>query len=283
MTPAPLPPPVAVPPETVQQLQDTQDAFDSVAGDYDGERGNNALIQDMRRELWRWLDATFRPASRLLDLGCGTGLDAVRMAEQGHRVTATDWSPAMVRRTHERAERAQMTGRIEAVNVGAHELERLEEQGSFDGAYSDLGALNCVPELTVVSRECARLLKPGGSLVFTVIGRICPWEVGHYLARGRWGRVKVRYARGLVPVGMNRHVVWTRYYTPREFYQRFEEHFALAHYRGLCLLAPPPYLTGMREKHLRWYRALWHLDRHIAGWPLLRALGDHFLMVLKKR
>ena len=30
------------------QLRETQEAFDSVAADYDGPRGNNALIQDMR-------------------------------------------------------------------------------------------------------------------------------------------------------------------------------------------------------------------------------------------
>ncbi|HVN43752.1 MAG TPA: class I SAM-dependent methyltransferase, partial [Steroidobacteraceae bacterium] len=211
----------------LRQLQETQDAFDSVAGDYDGERGNNALIQDMRREMWRWLDATFPPGSRLLDLGCGTGLDALRMAQQGHRVTAIDWSPGMVRRTQERAERAQLTARIEALNVGAHELGRIEESAAYDGAYSDLGALNCVPEPAVVAGECARLLKPGGSLVFSVIGRVCPWEIGHYLVRGRWARLKVRYAAGLVPVGMNRHIVWTRYYTPREFYRQFEEQFRL--------------------------------------------------------
>jgi ubiquinone/menaquinone biosynthesis C-methylase UbiE len=72
------------------QLRDTQQAFDSVAADYDGPRGNNALIQDMRAEMWRCLDSAFAPGSRLIDLGCGTGLDAVRMAQQGHHVTATD-------------------------------------------------------------------------------------------------------------------------------------------------------------------------------------------------
>ena len=108
------------------KLQETQDAFDSVADDYDGNRGNNALIQDMRREMWRWLDSTFAPASRLLDLGCGTGLDAVRLAQLGHRVTATDWSRAMVRRTCERAARGQLSERVQALNVGAHELQHLE-------------------------------------------------------------------------------------------------------------------------------------------------------------
>ena len=61
-------------------MRDTQDAFDSVAADYDGPRGNNALIQDMRDEMWRWLGKTFVPGSWLIDLGCGTGLDAVHLA-----------------------------------------------------------------------------------------------------------------------------------------------------------------------------------------------------------
>lgn len=273
----------AAPAAAQPQLHETQDAFDSVAADYDGNRGNNALIQDMRTEVWRWLDATFAPGSRLIDLGCGTGLDAVRMARLGHWVTASDWSAGMVRRTRERALHEQLTDRVQAVHIGAHELCRLDGTGSFDGAYSNLGALNCVPDLASVSDECARLLKPGGALVFSVIGRICPWEIAHYLLRRRWARVKVRYARGLVPVSMNAHTVWTRYYGPREFYREFRRHFRLTRYRGLCVLAPPPYMTWVRERHARWYERLRRMDRRAAGWPLLRSVGDHFLIVMRKR
>jgi SAM-dependent methyltransferase len=265
------------------QLQETREAFDSVAADYDGDRGNNAAIRDMRREMWHWLDARFASASRLLDLGCGTGLDAVRMACRGHRITAIDWSPEMVRRTCERAQRERCGDRVLAINIGAHELRGLGEAGAYDGAYSNLGALNCVPDLADVSRECARLLRPGGELVFTVIGRICPWEAGYYLLRRRWARVTVRYSRGLVPVTMNKHTIWTRYYRPREFFRAFAPDFRLVHYRGVCIFVPPPYLLWMREKHFAWHRWLWRIDRHIAGWPLLRALGDHFLIVMRRR
>ena len=274
--------PLPAAPVDTPRLRDTQAAFDSVAADYDGNRGNNALIQDMRAEMWHWLDATFAPRSRLLDLGCGTGLDAVRMAQLGHHVTATDWSPAMVLRTEERADRARLGERVQALNVGAHELRRLGGDGSYDGAYSNLGALNCVPDLPTVSAECARLLRPGGVLVFTVIGRVCPWELVHYLRRGRWARARVRYARGPVPVSMNQHTVWTSYYGPREFYRAFRAHFDLTHYRSLCLLAPPPYLTWVRERYMLWYQRLWRMDRLIAGWPLLRVCGDHFLIVMRK-
>jgi SAM-dependent methyltransferase len=270
-------------PDPATRLDETRAAFDSVAADYDGPRGNNLLIQDMRAEMWRWLDRVFAPASRLLDLGCGTGLDAVRMAKSGHRVLATDWSPAMIARTITRAREEGVADRVEATAIGAHELARLEHGGAFDGAYSNLGPLNCVPDVADVSRACARLLKPAGALVFTVIGRICPWEIAHYVRRRRWSRARVRFAREIVPVGMNRHTIWTRYYSPREFYKPFAPDFELTHYRGLCVFAPPPYMTALRERHPRGYERLWRIDRRTAGWPLLRSMGDHFLIVMRKR
>lgn len=265
------------------RLLETRAAFDSVSLDYDGPRGNNDLVQDMRAEMWRWLDRTIGPASDLLDLGCGTGLDAVRLARLGHRVTATDYSPGMIERTRERAEREGVGDRVRVVTLGAHELARLEGCELFDAAYSNLGALNCVPDLQAVARECARLLRRGGALVFTVIGRICPWELGHYLMRRKWARARVRFARGEVPVGMNQRVVWTRYYGPRELYRSFEQEFRLVHFRGLCTFAPPPYLTSVRLRHARLYERLWQLDRRTAGWPVVRTMGDHFLIIMAKR
>jgi len=265
------------------QLRDTQDAFDSVAADYDGPRGNNILIQQMRTEMWKRLDATFAAGSMLIDIGCGTGLDAIRMAQLGHRVTATDWSPQMVARTRERAARDNVADRVQAVPLGGQDFARLPGTAQYDGAYSNLGPLNCVPNLERLAAECARLLKPGGRLVFTVIGRICPWEIGHYLRLRRWARARIRFARQFVPVGMNNHTIWTRYYLPREFYSAFQSHFTLEHYRGLCTFAPPPYLTWTHDKHPRLHDWLWRLDRRTAAWPILRSMGDHFLIVMKKR
>ena len=265
------------------QLRDTQDAFDSVAADYDGPRGNNDQIQDMRREMWQSLDAMFSTSSRLIDLGCGTGLDAVRMAKLGHLVTAADWSPLMVQRTSNRAEREHVGDRVRSIALGAHELQRLDGAGQYDGAYSNLGPLNCVPDLGDVSRECARLVKSGGALVFTVIGRYCPWEIAHYVRRRRWARATVRFARHVVPVSMNNHIIWTRYYGPREFYRAFKQNFTLQHYRGLCVFSPPPYLTWVREHHPVWHERLRRLDRRVSHWPFLRGMGDHFLIVMKKR
>ena len=264
-----------------EHLLQTQLAFDSVAADYDGPRGNNALIQRMRETVWRAIEAQMPPDARLIDLGCGTGIDAVHFARSGRHVTATDWSPQMVARTHARAIDAKVTERVTASQVGAHELEKLE--GVFDGAYSNLGPLNCVPDLPHTAAQCARLVKPGGSLVFSVIGRYCPWEYLYYRWQGRPERAAVRSAVGQVAVSMNRQTIWTSYYTPREFHAAFAPWFSLASYSALSLFLPPPYLVHWYEKHPRLLGMLGRIDDAIGGWPGLRNAGDHFLVVMRRK
>jgi SAM-dependent methyltransferase len=263
------------------QLRDTQQAFDSVAADYDGPRGNNALIQRMRQTLWTTVKRELPSGARLLDLGCGTGLDAAEFARSGYRVLATDWSPRMVERTRARAEALALDERLQARHLGVQQLAELE--GSFDGIYSDFGPLNCVPDLRATAEECARLTSAGGRLVFSVMGRICPWEVAHYALRGRFRRAAVRGARGVTPVGMNQHTIWTRYYLPGEFYRAFEPHFALTEQRALSLFLPPPYLVDFHRRHPRLGDWLGRLDDGLGGWPLLRGMGDHFLIVMRRR
>jgi len=262
------------------ELEQTQAAFDSVAADYDGPRGNNVLIQRMRITMWRELERRFARAACLIDLGCGTGIDAEYLARSGRSVLATDWSPAMVERTRWRASVAGLSERIQARCIGAHELQRVE--GVFDGAYSNFGPLNCVPDLREMSAQCARLLRPGGFLVFSVIGRICPWEYLYYRWR-RPERARIRFARGAVAVGMNRQTIWTRYFRPREFYEEFAPQFALVGYRALSLFMPPPYLVAWYERHPRLLEALGRLDDFAGGLPGLRNAGDHFLIVMERR
>lgn len=263
------------------RLLDTQRAFDSVAADYDGPRGNNALIQRMRQTLWDTVTAALGNHARLLDIGCGTGIDAAEFARRGHAVVATDWSPSMVARTDSRAGDPALGGRLSARHLGVQQLDRLE--GTFDGVYSNFGPLNCAPDLEDVANQCARLVRPGGVMVFSVMGRICPWEAVHYALRGRFRRAAVRAARGATAVGMNRHTIWTKYYLPREFYRPFAEHFQLASYSALSLFMPPPYMVDRYERQPARYERLGRLDDRFGTWPLLRDMGDHFLIVMRRR
>jgi len=266
-----------------QQLAATAAAFDSVAATYDGPQGNNPLIQRMRDIVWERVAGLLETRSTLLDLGCGPGAAAEHLAGRGYRVTAIDWSSAMVGEARRRVRQAGAHGRVDVLHLGIHELDRLPH-AQFDAAYSNFGPLNCVPDLCDVARTTATLVRPGGYAVFTVIGRWCPWEVAHYARRRRWSRIAVRFKRRSTPVGMNGHTIWTRYFTPREFVREWSGdggEWDLEYYESLSLFVPPPYLDAVARRS-RLFQQLVAIDRHTAGWPVLRGMGDHFLLVMRR-
>jgi SAM-dependent methyltransferase len=267
----------AIPIET--RYQDTRQAFDSVAGQYSGSLGNNFLVQRMREALWERVAHSTKSGSRLLDLGCGPGLDAIHFAKQGYLVTALDWSPQMVAETRRQAEICGVGSRVTALNLAMQQLDQLAGE-TFDCIYSDLGALNCVANLGDVARGCARLARPNGQLVFSVIGRWCPWEILYYGLHGNIARVRVRFARGQVPVSLNGGTIWTRYYTPRQFTRAFADQFQLRSCQALNLFLPPPYLVGVYERFPAFFKPLLVLDRCLGRLPLFNLAGDHFLIVL---
>jgi SAM-dependent methyltransferase len=267
---------------TDQMLLDTRRAFDDVAADYDGPSGNNEIVQYMRERLRRAVLANAPAGSRLLDLGCGTGLDAAYFAERGYEVVGIDSSPLMIERSRDRLRAAGLTGRTEFYVLGIEEIALLR-WSAFDLIYSDLGPLNCALAPTWVSRDCAGLLRFGGHLVVSLIGRWCPWELGYYGCQGRLERAGLRFQRSFRPVQLGTGSVWTRYYTPAELSMAFQTEFIVRHWRALGLVVPPPYLIGAYRRLGPLRAALSAIEDRIADWPVARDLGDHFLMVLDRR
>ncbi len=263
-------------------LVETRRAFDTVAAAYHDENQRNPVIREMRRRTIEAITSRLAPGSRLLDLGCGPGGDGEHLGRLGYDVVAIDWSPEMVEEASRRIKASGLERRVEVRNLGIHELDRLEAS-AFDGAYSDLGPLNCVPDLGAAARRIAQRLNPGGIFVASIIGRVCPWEMALYGLRRDWRRLGARFTRDFVPVPFYGRRVWTRYYTPAEVERTFAaagfERVAL---RSLGLLVPPPYLDGFAERHPRFLRVLETLEDRVASLPGLRQWGDHFLIVMRK-
>ena len=265
-----------------ETLADTRHAFDGVASRYDRSNAGNAAVCAMRQRTLSAITSRLSPGARLLDLGCGPGSDAETLARLGYRLTAIDWSPAMVREAQCRVRGAGLQSCVDIRLLGIHELDRLDD-GPFDGVYSNLGPLNCVPDLTSVARQIAARLRSGGFFVASVIGRICPWEIALFLLRGDCRRIAVRFARTFVPVPLEGRTVWTRYHAPLEFEAEFRRAgFRRVALRALGLWVPPPYMQAFSSRHPALMTWLQSVDDRTGGWPGLRNWGDHFLVVMRR-
>jgi S-adenosylmethionine-dependent methyltransferase len=73
-----------------------------------------------------------KPSLCALDLGCGTGATAVRLARLGINVTLLDSSPAMLDMAKSAAREAGISGKIVLKLGDAAELTNLFPAGSFD-------------------------------------------------------------------------------------------------------------------------------------------------------
>jgi len=260
----------------------TARAFDRIASDYHRSNTGNPILRQMRDRVAATLRRHVEPGSRVLDLGCGPGTDHASMIQAGYVVTAVDASSEMVRAALTRAAAAGQSDRVTVLQRPIEEIHAFTS-AAFDAAFSNFGALNCVVDLDDTARALHRLLRPGGVLVASLIGRVCPWEIGLYLCRGDLRRALVRFRRGMVAVPLGEGTVWMQYLTPRRLVRVFERAgFTCERRRALALCAPPPYLEGFALRHPGMLARLFAVDDRIGGWPLLRGTGDHFVVVFRR-
>jgi SAM-dependent methyltransferase len=210
----------------------------------------------------------------LIEIGGGTGDDALWLTRRGHRVLLTDVSPAMID-----AASAKCGGDVETKVVGAEDFnclaDELAGEPRFNGAYSVFAGLNCVGDLSEFGRGIARMLLPGAPLVLVMFGTSCPGEVIVELSRGRPHNALRRFNRGDVPARLGKVNFTVRYHRARDLSRMLAPHFRLEERRGIGIFVPPSAAEPWISTHPRLLRVLAALDR-IAERPLA-ALGDHIL------
>ncbi|MGH7456989.1 MAG: class I SAM-dependent methyltransferase [bacterium] len=264
-------------------------AFNEIAATYDAVEVSNSIFQGMRQRVQRAALSTFERGGRILEAGCGTGTDALFFAGRGYRVVALDPSSEMVAVA---SEKILLAGFSDAVEFRQGDAERIEElvkiygAASFDGIFSNFGALNCVADLRSFARGAAHLLRPGGMMLLNIMPPICPWEIGYYLFKRQpaeaFRRWRGRSGTPGVSVNVGHQKIQTYYYTPVAVVAAFLHSFEIEKQFAIGVLVPPPYLHGI-TRHQRLFSVLLNFEKVMAGWPLLRNWGDHVVIILRKR
>ena len=111
-----------------------------------------------QREIVR-LEEAGEIRGRVLDLGCGTGENAIYLASQGHPTWAIDFSPRAIEKAGAKGERSSSSVRFEVAS--ALELPALHE--TFD-TLVDCGLFHTFldPHRPVYAEGVAAALRPGG-------------------------------------------------------------------------------------------------------------------------
>jgi ubiquinone/menaquinone biosynthesis C-methylase UbiE len=269
----------------VSYYRAVEDLFDQSAPVYDRVVQGNRFDLHLRTVALETLRTEFRPGDRVLELGCGTGLETIPLAEAGLEIVALDISGGMLRELNRKARVASVHGRIETRQVPIKDLHKIVSDlgpGSFDGAFSHFGALNCEPRLDALPETLHRLIKPKGRISLGVWNRTCLAEMLLFGIAFRPRRSLARL-QSSVPVGKSRFGVPVFPYSPGEVKRLFSPFFSLTHAVGASVLVPPYNLGRRLVPHPKVIKLLEAGDRLVRDRPFLRYLGDHFLLELSRR
>jgi hypothetical protein len=150
----------------------------------------------------------------------------------------------------------------------------------YDLVLCDFGALNTAGAASTWGPVVARLLKPDGRLVATVMNRWCLAEIAASLLRLR-PSFALRRWRG-EPISVGGVPLTTKLYSAAEFARSLKNNFEQETVRGLCVALPPPTLEASFPALTR-NGFVQSAERLLGRLPLLRGLGDHFLTIMKPR
>ena len=249
-------------------------AFDAIAERFDERFTPWRSVAAQRRAVRGELERAFPEGARLIEIGGGTGEDALWMLQRGRQVLLTDASPLMVRISA--AKFAGVAGAGAEV-CAAEDLAELAGRTPepFDGAWSNFAGLNCVSDLQPFAQGLARLLKPGAPALLVIFGRWCPGEWLVETLRGRSKTAFRRIAAGDQPARLGGREFTVRYHRRRDLERVMAPWFRPAGRLGVGVFVPPSAAEPWISDHPRLLGALETLDRGLAG-PLAD-LGDHIL------
>jgi SAM-dependent methyltransferase len=229
------------PPAPRSHDQALRDEFDSAAPAYDESVERKPVERYLKERAVRMFILALDRFDPLLEIGPGTGFHTLPLLKAGHRVLAVDVSEGMLDRLRRRAAALDLAELLETRSGRLGDLGRIlsdRPAGSFGGAFSAFGAFNLEADLGPSAIALARLVRPGGRLIFASLNRpgLAPvlWE----LATGRPSAAGRRLGE-VIPENGIRYPLELFLRTPSAWDRLFHPSFHRTRTEAVSVLAPP--------------------------------------------
>jgi len=260
-------------------IETIAEAFSRTAEKYDSFGEGHPHLTRLRSKVYRHLTDLLPAGSRILELNSGTGTDAVQLAQRGYTVHATDIAPGMLELLSEKTERLNLGDRLTIQNCSFTDLAAV--QGApYDALFSDLGGLNCIPDLSIVIRSLPQVLKPGGLVTWVLMPPVCLWELA-LLFTGQVRQALRRFSRNGTRAHLEGLYFNVYYFTPRQVMRWFGEDYTLLKLEGLSVITPTAESKNLAKRFPRLYPSLSWIDDRLSTRHPWWGWGDFYILSLR--
>jgi len=260
-------------------LDTIAEAFSRTAEKYDSFAEDHPHLTRMRNKVYAHVVRYIPRGARILELNAGTGTDAVQLAQRGYSVHATDIAPGMLNRLREKVHKLGFHERVTMEERSFLALENM--QGApYDAVFSDLGGLNCVPDLTPIIQQAPKILKAGGIVTWVLMPHVCLWEMAEVF-RGNFSLAFRRFSRSRVQANLEGLNFDVYYFSPRQVIKWFGDDFELLALEGLSVITPTAESKNFVKRHPRLYRVLSWLDDQLSPHSPWYGWGDFYILTMK--
>ena len=264
------------PPRDQHEFDTIAQAFSLTAEKYDLFALDHPNQTRMRHKVYAHLQRYLQPGQRILELNAGTGIDAAYLAQQGYRVHATDIAPGMLARLENKQSALGLADRLSFQQASFTELD-LIRGGPYDAVFSNLGGLNCIPDLRPVVDQLPRVLRPGGLVTWVLMPPVCLWELATVFL-GQFRLAFRRFSKNGTRAHLEGKYFTVYYFSPSRVRSFFPAESRLLSIEGLSVITPTAESKNLAKRHPKIYAALAWLDDRLAPLPPWRGWGDFFII-----
>jgi ubiquinone/menaquinone biosynthesis C-methylase UbiE len=256
--------------------------FDHTAHNYDQDFTSSPIGKVQRDLVFKSLESCFLISNqtKVLEINCGTGEDALHFGELGANVLATDISEKMVNVARQKtADLDNVSCQVLDINA----LAEFEPDKKFDLIFSNFGGLNCLSETELLSffKNATQKLEKDGVLALVIMPNFCLWETFYFSSKLQFSKAFRRRSKQGVMANVDGQEVKTYYYSPSQI-KEFATQFAVLKTAPIGFYTPPSYLNDFFQNRPKTIKKLAKRDENRLNRAYLASFSDHFLICLQK-
>lgn len=255
-------------------------SFDKAAINYDTIFTNSEIGKLQRNLVYRQLIKQLDYVQNVLEINCGTGEDAIWLAKQNFKVTATDISSKMIEEAKNKANPGNLSFAVADINS----IEKAFPNDNFDLIFSNFGGLNCLSQTQLQGffRNVPSILSDKGKLILVIMPKNTIWEQFYFLATAQFSKA-FRRKKEFAIADVDGEKVPTYYYNPKDVVNLAKHDFELIAQKPIGLFVPPSYLEPFFRNKRGLLKFLNRLESKIKNWAFLSKYADHYIITLQKR